>query len=192
MHRTGRLAQFDEEWLNQLIHEDSRQTTRELAEIMKCSHSTLERHLHSIGKVQKLGAWVPHALNDNNKNQQATISAGLLACHQSTHEHKQQFLYWIVTSDKKWCLYVNMKQRKEWLSPDKRATPRAKRRCAYGGTGKAWSTTNCLIGTKQWMRNFMSNKCNNSTTLSSKNDLRSATWHSSATWQCLPSHCQYD
>ena len=32
----------------------------------------------------------------------------------------------IVTGDEKWCFYVNMKQRKEWLSPDKQETPRAK------------------------------------------------------------------
>ena len=75
-----------------------------------------------MGKVQKCGAWVPHALSDNNKNQRATISAGLLARHRSTHGHKQRFLYRIVTGDEKWCLYINMKQRKEWLSPGKQAT----------------------------------------------------------------------
>ena len=87
--RSGRPVEFDEERLNQLIHEDPRQTTRELAEIMGCIHSTIERHLRSMGKIQKFGAWVPHALNDNNKNQRATISAGLLARHRSTYGHKQ-------------------------------------------------------------------------------------------------------
>jgi histone-lysine N-methyltransferase SETMAR len=36
------------------------------------------------------------------------------------------FLSHIVTGDEKWCLYVNFKQREEWLSPDKQATPHAK------------------------------------------------------------------
>lgn len=122
--RSGRSVEFNKEQLNQLLHENSRQTTRE--EKMECSHTAIEKHFHSMGKVQKCRAWVPHALSDNNKNQRATISAGLLARHRSTHGHKQRFLYRIVTGDKKWCLYINMKQRKEWLSPDKQATPRVK------------------------------------------------------------------
>ena len=93
---------------------------------MEWSHTITEKHLYSIGKVQKCGAWVPHALRDNNKNQQATTSAGLLAHKRSTHGHKQRFLYQIVTDDKKWCLYINMKQRKEWLSTGKQATPLVK------------------------------------------------------------------
>jgi histone-lysine N-methyltransferase SETMAR len=44
-----------------------------------------------------------------------------LACHQH-----QSFVSCIVTGDEKWCLYINFKQRKEWLSPDKQATPHAK------------------------------------------------------------------
>jgi histone-lysine N-methyltransferase SETMAR len=49
----------------------------------------------------------------------------LLARHRLAHQH-QSFLSCILTGDEKWCLYVNFKQRKEWLSPDKQATPRAK------------------------------------------------------------------
>ena len=53
--RSGRPVDFDEERLNQLLHENSRQTTRELLE-------------------------------------------------------------------EKWCLYINMKQRRKWLSPGKLRT----------------------------------------------------------------------
>ncbi|KOC64196.1 Histone-lysine N-methyltransferase SETMAR [Habropoda laboriosa] len=79
--RSGRPVEFDEERLNQLLHVNSRQTTRELAEKMECSHTAIEKHLHSMGKVQKCGAWVPHALTDNNKNQRATISVGCQNFH---------------------------------------------------------------------------------------------------------------
>uniref|UniRef100_A0A1I7X1C4 HTH_48 domain-containing protein n=1 Tax=Heterorhabditis bacteriophora TaxID=37862 RepID=A0A1I7X1C4_HETBA len=123
---SGRSVEFDGEQLNQLSHENSRQTTMELAEKMGCSNTAIEKHLHSMGKGQKCGAWVPHALSDNDKNQRATICAGLLARHRSTYGHKQRFLYRIVTGDKKWCLYINMKQRKEWLSSGKQAIPRVK------------------------------------------------------------------
>ena len=47
---------------------------------MKCSHTAIEKHLHSMGKVQMCGAWVPYALSDNT-DQRATIFVGLLACH---------------------------------------------------------------------------------------------------------------
>lgn len=124
--RAGRPVTFDEELLNKLIHEDPRHSTRELAEQMNCHHSTVAEHLHSMGKVQKFGAWVPYVLNDNIRNQRSTIVAGLLARHRATHGHNERFLYRIITGDEKWCLYVNMKQRKQWLSPDKQATPRVK------------------------------------------------------------------
>lgn len=63
-------------------------------------------------KFQELGSRLPHALNDH-KNQRATIVSNLLARHRSLCGHKQRSLYHIATGDEKWCLYVNMKQRKE-------------------------------------------------------------------------------
>ena len=67
--RSGNPTELDEGQLNQLLHEDSHQTTRELAKRMNCSHTCIEKHLHLMGKVQKCGVWVPHALS-NNKNPQ--------------------------------------------------------------------------------------------------------------------------
>ena len=78
---SGRLSRFDEDHLNTLIHNDPRQCTRELANVMNCDHSGIVRHLHSMGKVQKSGVWVPHALSQNHKNQWVAICASLLACH---------------------------------------------------------------------------------------------------------------
>ena len=53
--RSGRPSGLDEDRLNALIHDDSHQSTRELANVMNCDQSTIVRHLKSIGKVQKLG-----------------------------------------------------------------------------------------------------------------------------------------
>lgn len=63
-----------------------------------------------MGKVQKFGACVLHALSEDYENQQVTISAGLLARHCSSLGHKQQYLYQIITGDEKWCLYIKTKQ----------------------------------------------------------------------------------
>ena len=79
--RSGRPSGFDGDCLNTLIHNDPRQRTRELANVMNCDHSTIVRHLHSMGMVKKSGEWVPHALSPNHKNQRVTICASVLARH---------------------------------------------------------------------------------------------------------------
>ena len=102
------------------IHNDPCQCTRELANVMNCDHSTIVRHLHSMGKVKKSGVWLPHALSQNHKNQRVVICASLLTLHRIAREQHRPFLSCIVTGDEKWCLYANIKKRKEWLSPNKR------------------------------------------------------------------------
>ena len=66
---SSRPMQLEEKQLNDLIHKDLCQTMRELAQKMGCSHDTIAHHLYSLGKVQKLGAWVPHVLDKNHKLQ---------------------------------------------------------------------------------------------------------------------------
>jgi hypothetical protein len=58
---------------------------------MGCDHSTIARHLQSMGKVQMLGVWVPHILTQDNKNQLAAICAPLLACHRLARQQHQIF-----------------------------------------------------------------------------------------------------
>ncbi|KFD47801.1 hypothetical protein M513_11351 [Trichuris suis] len=65
--RSGRASDFDEQRLNALVHEDPRQATRELAEKIGCGHVPVSRHLLSMGKVQKMGSWVPHQLSRDDK-----------------------------------------------------------------------------------------------------------------------------
>ena len=81
--RRGRPSGFDEDRLNTLIHNDPRQCTRELADVMNCDHSTIVRHLHSMGKIQKSGVQVPHALSQNLTNQRVAICASPLARHRT-------------------------------------------------------------------------------------------------------------
>ena len=65
--RSGRPSGFDGDRLNTLIHNDPRQCTRELANVMSCDHFTNVRYLYSMDKVLKLGLWVPHALSQNHR-----------------------------------------------------------------------------------------------------------------------------
>ena len=56
--------EFNEEALRQLLEEDSRQTTRELAQSLGAGHSKVHNHLISTGKVCKLSQWIPHELDE--------------------------------------------------------------------------------------------------------------------------------
>ena len=60
--RSGRPAQVDNDRLRQLIEADSRQTTRDLAQVLGAHFTTIAMHLRQLGKVHKLAQWVPHAL----------------------------------------------------------------------------------------------------------------------------------
>ena len=117
--RSVRPLGFDEDCLNTLIYNERRQCTQEQVNVMNCNHSTIVRHLHSMGKVQESGVWVPHALSQNHTNQRVAICASLFARHWLIREQHRLFLSCIVTGDEKWCLYANVMKRKKWLSPKK-------------------------------------------------------------------------
>ncbi|KFD59782.1 hypothetical protein M514_28034, partial [Trichuris suis] len=95
--------------------------TRELAEKIGCGHVTVSRHLLSMGK--KMGSWVPHQLCRDDKIRRVSAAGSLLARYRQAVAQRRPFLSQIITSDEKWCLYFNMKQTKEWLSPGKDPTP---------------------------------------------------------------------
>ena len=115
--RSRRPSEFDEDHLKALLKEESRQTSHELAEKINCNQKMILNHLHLMGFAKKLGVWVPHELSKIKKENHLQIASQHLTHHRATHGHKQGFLYRIVTGDEKWCLYINMKQRKEWVAP---------------------------------------------------------------------------
>ena len=117
MPHSGRPSKFDKDHLKALLKEESRQTSRELAKKMNCDQKTIFNHLYSMGFAKKLGVWVPHELSKNKKVNHLQIASQHLIRYRATHGHKQCFLYQIVMGDEKWCLYINMKQRKEWVAP---------------------------------------------------------------------------
>ena len=88
--------------LNTLIHNDLRQCIQELANVMNCDHSTIVRHFHSMGKVQKLRVCVTHALRQNLKSQRMAICACLFARHRLSRVQHRPFLSCVVNGDEKW------------------------------------------------------------------------------------------
>ena len=75
---SGRPVKLDDDQLNNLIHENLHQLTTELGEQSGCHYKIVLNHLHSMGKVKKLGSWVPHSLSEKNKLQHSMIAAECL------------------------------------------------------------------------------------------------------------------
>ncbi|XP_014790817.1 histone-lysine N-methyltransferase SETMAR-like [Octopus bimaculoides] len=67
--RSGRPSALNDEFLNETIESDPRQSTRNLAQKFNVSRSTVHEHLKQIGKTCKEGIWVPHDLMLENRTQ---------------------------------------------------------------------------------------------------------------------------
>lgn len=110
--RSGRPVQADDDILEQLLEEDPKQSTRELALKLAVCQKTVCNRLHALGKVQKVGKWVPHKLSEINAANRLSTCVSLLTRHKT-----KSFLWRIVTGDEKWIYYDNPVSRKQWLGP---------------------------------------------------------------------------
>jgi len=80
-----------------------------LAEQLSVSQAAISMRLHAMGKVQKIGKWVPHELNDRQMERRHTFQI-LLA-----RQKRKSFLHRIVTGDEKWIYFQNPKSIQEIL-----------------------------------------------------------------------------
>jgi len=119
--RSGRPVEFDDQALDDLLQVDPRQTTRELATQLNCSHMTVNRHLHALGKVNKYGDSVPHQLSTDDLAKRVSICRSLLS-----RQNHDPFLQRIITGDEKWVRYINVRRRKQWLDPGQQPFPDVK------------------------------------------------------------------
>jgi transposase len=94
--RSGRPLDSNVERLTALIEDNPRLTTRDLSAMLGCNQSTIDYHLHQMGKVYKLGTWVSHQLSPDNMQQRITICNFLLSMRD-----RYRFLQQIVTGDEK-------------------------------------------------------------------------------------------
>ena len=57
--QSGRPVEVDSNQIETLIENNQCYTTREIADILKISKSSVENHLHQLGYVNHLDVWVP-------------------------------------------------------------------------------------------------------------------------------------
>ncbi|KAB0355537.1 hypothetical protein FD755_021478, partial [Muntiacus reevesi] len=100
-------SEVDNGKLRAIFKADPLTTTWEVAEKLNIDHSMVTQHLKHIGKVKKLGKWVPPEQ---------------LQIKKKSSKNNDQFLDWTVTSNEKWILYDNRGQPAQWL--DQEAAPK--------------------------------------------------------------------
>ncbi|KAK6755097.1 hypothetical protein RB195_013839 [Necator americanus] len=107
---SGRPMELGLDLLRRQVEADPYQTTRELTVALGVSQTTVVRGLKSIGKVRKLGRWVPHVLTQYNMDSRADTALSLL-----TLKRTHTWLEHIATGDEKWIFYSNIYLRVQWV-----------------------------------------------------------------------------
>ena len=109
--KCDRLAtKIDNDELKAVVEEDTSQTTCALAERFNVLIPSVLDHLKQIGKINKLGNWVPHELKEHQKTRHLETCCSMLS-RQNT-EQKKLFLHG------KSILFNNCKRSVRWLDKD--------------------------------------------------------------------------
>ncbi|KAL1116692.1 hypothetical protein AAG570_005164 [Ranatra chinensis] len=70
-------TEIDSDKVKEMVDTNPRYTTRQTADILKISKSSVENHLHQLGYVSRLDVWVPHQLSQANLIQRISICDSL-------------------------------------------------------------------------------------------------------------------
>jgi histone-lysine N-methyltransferase SETMAR len=103
---------FEDQDLEALVAEDPCQTQTELAKSLNASQSAICRRLKAMGKVYKVGRWLPHELKVKDMERRKVTCEILLA-----RQKRKSFLHRIITGDEKWIYFENPKRRKTICDP---------------------------------------------------------------------------
>uniref|UniRef100_A0A1I7XL47 HTH_48 domain-containing protein n=1 Tax=Heterorhabditis bacteriophora TaxID=37862 RepID=A0A1I7XL47_HETBA len=128
--RSGKPRTAKSDALKSLLDENPSQTQEELAEQLGVDKTTVSRRLHEMGKIRKLGKWVPYELSENSIGRRLNICISLLS-----RQRKKNFLWKIFTGHEKWIMYDNPKHTQSFVDPGQSTTSTLKKSfCASGET----------------------------------------------------------
>ena len=105
-----------------MLDEDDSQ--KQLAEQLSVSHQqAVSNHLREMGKIQKVGRWVPHELNERQMERRKNTHVNTCKILLERYRRKS-FLpfHRTVIGDEKWILFENPKRKKSWVDPDAPST----------------------------------------------------------------------
>ena len=133
--RSGRPSEFYEVALRNLVESNPAQSIRDLSSQLNSSSTTVYRHLKAMGKVPKLGKWVPYKLSENERQRRINAAVSLLSM-----SRRKDWLATILTSDEKWVVYDNIHRKFQWVDLDE--SPKAvvkpnRHLTVFGGTVRA-------------------------------------------------------
>lgn len=100
--RSGRPQKCEDEQLQALLDDDPTQTQQQLEKALNVSQETISRRLRAMGKIHKLGKWVPYDLNERQMENRKVTCEMLLQRHE-----RKSFLHRIVTGDEKWMILLH-------------------------------------------------------------------------------------
>ena len=104
----GRPVEVDSNQIETLIENNQCYATREIADILEISKSSVENHLHQLGYVNCFDVWVPHKLNEKNLLDHISTCDSLLKRNENV-----PFLKQIVMDNEKWILYNNVEWKRD-------------------------------------------------------------------------------
>ena len=107
--RSGRPTKIDTDKIKALVDENPHSATRNIASELQISHPTVLRHIHKIGNVSRLDAWVPRALSEAQMAHRTDICDSLIERQQN-----RPFLKFLVTGNEKWTAHNNLNRKRSW------------------------------------------------------------------------------
>ncbi|GFY05318.1 mariner Mos1 transposase [Trichonephila clavipes] len=105
---------FEDAELQALLKEDDGHTQEHLAEQLNVDQSTVSRCLKAMGKIIKVGRWVPHELTDRQQENRKIVCEMLIVRYK-----RKSYLHRIGTDDEKWIYFENPKRNRSYVDPEK-------------------------------------------------------------------------
>ena len=102
---------MDVDLLKQLTEEDPQLVTWNSVELLRCSHTAIERHLNELDKTCRYGICIPHELSSHQLRHSLDTCMGLMTSHRN-----YEWLRTLITGDEKRVLYINCTHKRQWLS----------------------------------------------------------------------------
>lgn len=112
--RLGRPSVVNIENFRDLVEQQTCSSTRQLSGVLGHSQSTIVRHLHNMGFVNKHPLRVPHDLKNIEAQRRVDICRELL-----NNPRDSRFWKKIITGDEKWIFFRNSSGGKQWVQPGK-------------------------------------------------------------------------